>query len=68
MSDIVELLSELQLSSRGTRGENLSNIFPGFLRCLHISDVAEHLVMHTGREAVQHSTRSFFPYREVLVC
>ena len=46
----------------------LAQIFQGLLRHLRIPDVAKHLVMHTRREAVQHSAHCLFPHREVLVC
>ena len=66
--NIVELLTELQLLGRGTCSENLLQIFLGLLQCFHISNVAQHLIVHTGREAVQHSTRCLFPNWEILVC
>ena len=39
MSDIAELLTELQLPGRGSCGENLLQIFLGFLRRLCVSNV-----------------------------
>ena len=35
---------------------------------MHPDDKVEHLVVHTRCKTVQHSTRSLFPCREVLVC
>ena len=50
------LLLEMQFPSRGTRGENLFQIFPGLLRRLRVSDMAEQLVSDTGCEAVHYPT------------
>ena len=52
LSDIVELLLKLQLPGRGTCSENLFQIFPGLLWCFRISDVAQHLIVHTGCDAI----------------
>ena len=35
---------------------------------MHLDDKVEHLVVHTRCKTMQHSTRSLFPCREVLVC
>ena len=47
LSNIVELLTKLQLTSRDTRGENLFQIFPGLLRRLRVSDMSEQLIGDT---------------------
>ena len=52
LSDVVQLLSELQLLGRGACRENLLQIFPGFFRRFCILDVADHLVVDTGCEAL----------------
>ena len=68
MLDIIELLPELQLSSRGTRGENLFQIFTGLLRRLSISDMAEQLVSDTRCEVVHYLACRLFPSRRVPMC
>ena len=44
LSDVVQLLPELQLKDCGTYGKNLLKIFPRLLRRFCILDVAEHLI------------------------
>ena len=61
LMDVVQLLVELKLSCNCVGRENLSNILPGFLRCLGFSNVAEHVVMNTCRQAIHYSTHRLLP-------
>ena len=40
-------MTELQSPNRGTRSENLFQIFPGLLRRLRVSDMSEQLIGDT---------------------
>jgi hypothetical protein len=52
LSDIVKLLSELQLPSHGTHDENLFQIFPCLLWHLCIPNATPHMIVHIGRKAI----------------
>ena len=62
LSDIIELLTELQLLGRGTCGENLLQNFPSLLRRLRILNEAQHLIVYTGCKTVQDSTYFLLPH------
>ena len=68
LSDIAQLLSELQLLGCGACGENLLQVSPSFLQRLGVPDMAQQHISDTGGKTIHNSTYRLFPSWEVLVC
>ena len=59
--DIAQLLSEQKLYLYCDHGKNLFQISPSIFRRPSIPNIAQKLIAHTGRKAVQDSTCRSFP-------